>query len=522
MKSIRKFITAAALLAASALPASAACWEWSKTAASNSNADSTINWAEGQAPSSVNDSARAMMARLAECRDDNNGSLTTGGTSTAYTLTTNQALGSTVPPNGFKVVAKLNVTNGASPTLQIDSGSAYPIRTSTGTAIGTGYMTAGGVFAFTFNSATSAWMVHSFFSIPVNLDLIGATQGSILYRNASAWVQLTPGTSGQVLTTAGAAANPSWGNIPVPKIVPQGYLTPTSNTPRISTDAVAATTIYYTPDVGNMIPIYNGTTWSNTEFAQLTLTLHSSQAANTIYDVCIFNDAGTVRAGFTPAWTTSTAGSGSRGTGAGTPQLTRVGGVNVNAVSMTVNNGATTYSVSANRCTYVGTVLIDGTAGQVTNHVSYGNARKWGIWNAYNRKRVILKMGDTGGATWNYNSSLRQSNGNANNKVDVVTGLAEEALQINFNQNLSLPSGTSNYGRIAIGFNSTAAISGFTSYQASVSGSNIDGSAEARFIAAPQLGRSTINSLEFVNSGSSNTTYGHGENDMLLTVDYNG
>ena len=38
---------------------------WSTTAATNSSADSNINWAEGQAPSTVNDSARAMMAAVA-------------------------------------------------------------------------------------------------------------------------------------------------------------------------------------------------------------------------------------------------------------------------------------------------------------------------------------------------------------------------------------------------------------------------------------------------------------------------
>lgn len=42
------------------------------------------------------------------------------------------------------------------------------------------------------------------------LDWLGSTQGQILYRNGSAWVPLSPGTSGQVLTTGGAAANPSW------------------------------------------------------------------------------------------------------------------------------------------------------------------------------------------------------------------------------------------------------------------------------------------------------------------------
>lgn len=39
---------------------------------------------------------------------------------------------------------------------------------------------------------------------------IGSTQGDILYRNASGWVVLPPGTAGNVLSTGGSAANPSW------------------------------------------------------------------------------------------------------------------------------------------------------------------------------------------------------------------------------------------------------------------------------------------------------------------------
>ncbi len=45
------------------------------------------------------------------------------------------------------------------------------------------------------------------------LDSISSTQGSILYRNASDWVALAPGTSGQALTTGGAGANPSWSTL---------------------------------------------------------------------------------------------------------------------------------------------------------------------------------------------------------------------------------------------------------------------------------------------------------------------
>jgi hypothetical protein len=39
---------------------------------------------------------------------------------------------------------------------------------------------------------------------------LGSTQGSVLYRGASAWAALGPGTANQVLQSNGAAANPTW------------------------------------------------------------------------------------------------------------------------------------------------------------------------------------------------------------------------------------------------------------------------------------------------------------------------
>jgi hypothetical protein len=62
--------------------------------------------------------------------------------------------------------------------------------------------------------------------------------------------------------------------------------------------------------------------------------------------------------------------------------------VNANAMA-TARNGATTYSVAANEGTYVGSLFMDGTNGQITCHTAYGQSRKWGIWNAYNRSSGI-------------------------------------------------------------------------------------------------------------------------------------
>lgn len=42
------------------------------------------------------------------------------------------------------------------------------------------------------------------------LDMIGTTRGAVLYRGASDWAILPPGTVGQILTANGAGADPTW------------------------------------------------------------------------------------------------------------------------------------------------------------------------------------------------------------------------------------------------------------------------------------------------------------------------
>ena len=164
--------------------ANGAMYQWSKTASSNSNADSSINWAEGMSPSSVNDSARAMMARVAEWRDDISGSLTGGGTSTAYTLTTNQGIATPTPTTGQMLSFVPSATNGSGVTLAVDGGTAYPIRTDASTAIPSGTLIAGTPYTMTFNG--SAWVVRDYYasaSVTNNLIPIGAI---IPYTGSSA------------------------------------------------------------------------------------------------------------------------------------------------------------------------------------------------------------------------------------------------------------------------------------------------------------------------------------------------
>lgn len=133
---------------------------WSKTAATNATADAAINWAEGQAPSSVNDSARAMMASAAGFRDDNAGSLTTGGTSTAFTLTTNQVFDTLAHLSGQKLCVKFNATNGAAATLNVDTLGGKALQTLSGTAIPTGMILANSIWDVTYDNSIPAFIVH--------------------------------------------------------------------------------------------------------------------------------------------------------------------------------------------------------------------------------------------------------------------------------------------------------------------------------------------------------------------------
>ncbi len=148
-----------------------AFWNWSHTASSNATADSTVNWAEGMAPSAVNDSARAMMARLAEWRDDISGSLTTGGTSSAYTLTTNEGLAAPTPTTGQLAAFVANATNALGATLAVDGGSAYPLQATPGASIGAGILVAGSPYTAMFSG--TAWLLRNFFGNPFNTPVGG-------------------------------------------------------------------------------------------------------------------------------------------------------------------------------------------------------------------------------------------------------------------------------------------------------------------------------------------------------------
>lgn len=159
---------------------------WSETAGLNANADSAVNWQEGQAPSSVNDSARAMMASAAKWRDDISGLIVSTGTSTAYTITSRQQFASLTAMDGLEFAFTPHVTCGASPMLSIDGLSGQPILAATGVNIPGGTLLAGTPYTLLYNNATNSFYLHNFFGNPYNIPI----GGGLIY-----WGSSTPNSS---------------------------------------------------------------------------------------------------------------------------------------------------------------------------------------------------------------------------------------------------------------------------------------------------------------------------------------
>lgn len=146
---------------------------WSRTAASNATADSNVNWAEGMAPSAVNDSARAMMASAAGFRDDIAGAIVTGGTSTAYTVTSYQVFDTLAHMANQVIAFTPHATNGATVTLNVDGLGAKPLRSAPSTELLAGTLIQGTPYVATYNNSDAVWYLQNFYGNPYNVPLAG-------------------------------------------------------------------------------------------------------------------------------------------------------------------------------------------------------------------------------------------------------------------------------------------------------------------------------------------------------------
>lgn len=130
---------------------------WSVTAANNDDADPSINWAEGQAPGTINDSARAMMAALAMRFLDASGYATSGGSSTAYTVSPQQTV--TAYRDGLTITFRAHTACGATPTLNVSSLGGKPLRNRANGALGADEIASGSWVTAVYSSALDTFVV---------------------------------------------------------------------------------------------------------------------------------------------------------------------------------------------------------------------------------------------------------------------------------------------------------------------------------------------------------------------------
>lgn len=94
------------------------------------------------------------------------------------------------------------------------------------------------------------------------------------------------------------------------RVVPGGRLSLTSATPVTTTNATG-TTIYYTEYLNDLVPVYDGSTWTPTSFTNLSNDTTASSTnkagpaaciAESCYDLFVWNDSGTMRLTRGPVW----------------------------------------------------------------------------------------------------------------------------------------------------------------------------------------------------------------------------
>ena len=98
------------------------------------------------------------MAAAAKFRLDYSG-VTTGGTSTAYTLTSNQVFGSLANLDGNVLCIIPHATNGAAPTLAVDGLAAKAINKSTGVAVETGALLATSPYFVRYKNSSNEFIL---------------------------------------------------------------------------------------------------------------------------------------------------------------------------------------------------------------------------------------------------------------------------------------------------------------------------------------------------------------------------
>jgi hypothetical protein len=166
-------------------------------------------------------------------------------------------------------------------------------------------------------------------------------------------------------------------------------------------------TLYFTPFNGNRISLYDTTNsrWKIHTFSEISISLASGYAANTMYDVFIHDNAGTKTLELT-AWTTQ----GGYASPTATASARSTGSV------LALQDGVYVKSGSSNK-RYLGTVRTNATAG----YISDGSDQRF-LWNMYNRVSKRMSAIDSTSHTY-ATGTFRLYRNQSSNIVEFIVGI---------------------------------------------------------------------------------------------------
>jgi len=323
----------------------------------------------------------------------------TGGTGDAIIAT---AIENPIVPGAKLYILVPTAANTTATFININGTGSVEIKNSSGTSLAANSLLAGSPVLM-IRPSTNFQLVVS-----TNVDasaILAAAQAAATSASSSA--------------SAAASSAASLAGI-VGLAPPGGRLTLVSGVAAPSSDQAAVSTVFYTPDTGEYVRIYDGTNDVLRQFSEMSLALDGN-AAHTGYHQSgkqflffVAYSGGSLVFGTGPAM----ASDSSTGTGAGTTEVEFFKGAWRNKNTITLRKGSLsgdTVSIPARQATMVGgfRATADGQASDTMLRRLLSNA-----YNPVPRKMFVNAQ--TLGTSWTYTLfAFRQAAGNTANKVEV-------------------------------------------------------------------------------------------------------
>lgn len=300
---------------------------------------------------------------------------------------------------------------------------------------------------------------------------------------------------------------------------PLGRLSFTTSPVSVS-DVSSASTLYYVQDVGNTVPVWNGTSYDLISFTSASLSFSATSghsqyhAPNKNFDVYAFKSGNSLGLGTGPAWATDV----SRGA---SNAITRRNGLWVNQNSLQLRTGSASgnvASVPAERATLLGTVRIGSVAGQSHWQINPtraigGTNNKLFLSNIYNLRAISAKCRFQE-AFWTIpaGTGTRASNGSAGSAIHFIQSVSDFATDAEYTSVIEI-SVAGAVPRISIGLDSSSVAASNAPLLAGPLG--INAQLTAKWSGFSGMGLHSVISQE-ANSGTGMSNVGAGTSDLTI------